>query len=437
MTATRPRIHWVSPLPPAETDIAHYTARLLPALAELADVVLWTDADAWDGTLERHATVRRFDPQAHAPLDLAALGGGVSAIEAVFLNIGNSWLFHAGILRIARQIPACVVLHDIGLQDLAWMMMDNGLMGHDPYRVEMARWYGPDGARAAERVLGRTSVPAVEAVRFPMFEIALPRAVSALVHTRSAFEAVAARDVLPAYQLDLPFDPGPPQSAGRDRGGPLRLVQFGYIAPNRRLDQVLDALAAASATVDFTFEIFGSLWDPAHVARRIGDLGLGGRVRIRGFVPEADLDAALSAAHLVFNLRAPTMGEASGSQLRIWRAAAASVVTDHGWYADLPEGTAFKVARAGDRRSLAELLGRIATDRGLVEEVGAAGRARLEAVHRTEHYARGLIEIAGRHRQDAREALLARALGDQVSGLRRRRDRAAAQLARLIDEASD
>ena len=46
-----PTIHWVSPLPPAATDIGHYTLRILHDLTKLANVVLWTDASKWDPNL--------------------------------------------------------------------------------------------------------------------------------------------------------------------------------------------------------------------------------------------------------------------------------------------------------------------------------------------------------------------------------------------------
>ena len=35
-------LNWFSPLPPEQTDIAHYTARIAPALMRRFDVVFWT-----------------------------------------------------------------------------------------------------------------------------------------------------------------------------------------------------------------------------------------------------------------------------------------------------------------------------------------------------------------------------------------------------------
>ena len=74
--------------------------------------------------------------------------------------------------------------------------------------------------------------------------------------------------------------------------------------------QILEALAPLRDEVPFRFDIMGHVWDEAYVMRRVDELGLQGRVSILGFVSEARLDAALASAHLVFNLRHPTMGEA-------------------------------------------------------------------------------------------------------------------------------
>ena len=127
-------------------------------------------------------------------------------------------------------------------------------------------------------------------------------------------------------------------------------MQFGYIGPNRRLEQILEALSELTESMDFSFSIFGKLWDADRIYKTIRDLGLSGRVEVRGFVQEAILDSELRRADVVFNLRYPTMGEASGSQLRIWNAGAASIVTKDGWYGSLPDDTVFSAPNRFGKR---------------------------------------------------------------------------------------
>lgn len=427
MPDQRPRIHWVSPLPPAETDIAHYTRRILPELAERADLTLWTDAETWDAGLESVCPVRHLDPHRVLPGQMRPAGSHGDRPGTVFINIGNAWCFHAGLLALARRIPSVIVLHDLALQEMFCDAVHHGLLARDGYLASMRRWYGEDGWNAAQQVLrGRQS--AVElGQRFPGFELTMENAAAVLTHTPAASQAVAASGLLPAYRLDLPFRATGPAPGGRFMQGPLRLVQFGHIGPNRRLEQVLEALADMGPGFDFVLDIAGKVWNPDLIDARCEALGIAGKVRRHGYVPEAELDALLGRAHLVFNLRHPTMGEASGSQLRIWNAAAASVVTDQGWYHHLPEDTVFRVPVEGEVAALRTLLERLDKDRTIGQSLGAAGYARLVEHHGPAEYADGIVEVARASESDTRDAVLARAARRLLSrspehtGLARRR----------------
>lgn len=412
MSEPAPRIHWVSPLPPQQTDIAHYTRRILPELCERASVVLWTDAERWDRELEIFAPVRRFNANAAVPMDMRSLMPGPGGGEAIFFHVGNSWVFHSGIVTMARRMPGLIVLHDLAIQELLRDMVFNELLAAGDYQAEMVRWHGVSGAEDARRVFAHGPVATDILENKPLFEAVLGRAVSVLCHTGPAFEAVSARRFVPAYHLELPFGIGPDTPSTRAHDGPLKLVQFGHIGRNRRLEQVLETLSTLTHEIDFAFDIYGKVWDEAFVMRKAEALRLGGRVRIHGFVEEPVLDQALREAHLVFNLRYPTMGEASGSQLRIWNAAALAAVTDLGWYAGLPAGTVARIPLDGEAAALADLLRKLNADRRYGEAIGAAGRRRLIEHHSPALYADGIVAIARRHAADARAALLSQAARD-------------------------
>lgn len=405
----KPRVHWISPLPPAETDIAHYTARILPELAEQCDLVLWTDAPTWDRTLESHCEVRRLDPDRMTPADFARAGCNPGGPDALFIHIGNSWVFHSGLLRLARRMPSIIVLHDLALQEMLFESMANHRLPEQTYVSEMERWNGVRGRELAQDMLARRIRPLDVATWMPGFEITLDKAAAVLAHTPAAYEA-AVNSGMPAYLLDLPFRPSSQApSAQRVKDGPLKLVQFGYIGLNRRLEQVLEALAPLRDEVDWRFDIMGNVWDPAYLMGRAAELGIAERVQIHGFVAEPVLDAKLAEAHLVFNLRFPTMGEASGSQLRIWNASAAAVVTDLGWYGSLPDEAVFKIPLEGEQAALQSLMRRIAEDRSLCAKVGAAGRAQLELCHTPARYAQGIRHVAQQMARDTSTAIKARA----------------------------
>lgn len=407
MSATKPRVHWVSPLPSAQTDIAHYTARILPELAAATDLTLWTDAPTWDRDLHSLARVRYLDPERIRPRDFAQAGRGQGDLgtgpEAVFVNIGNAWPFHAGFLRLVQCLPAIIVLHDMAIQELCFDAMERDLFDRATYEAAMYRWHGQPGLDGVHAVYKGEMTESDLAHRFPGFEVALPRAISVLTHTPVARDAVrVALPDLPVYLQGLPFCPGPrPADLPRSRIGGLRLVQFGYTGPNRRLQNVLEALSAVRDDVPFHLDVMGRLWDPSYIRDRINALGLSQHVTLHGFVPEPKLDAYLAAAHLVFNLRNPTMGEASGSQMRIWNAGAAAVVTDQGWYADLAAGTAFKIDAVREVPALIQLLRQLSADTEMGRATGRAGRAQLEAAHTPARYATRVAQIAAQFSADA------------------------------------
>lgn len=404
----KPRVHWVSPLPPARTDIAHYTARIAAALAEETDLILWTDAPDWDPALQKICPVAQLDPERVLPRDFAAIRPGHRGPEAIFIQMGNSWVFHTGLLRLARRIPAIVVLHDLAIQEMLLDAINHSVFDPETYRGAMAQWYGHDGEAAAKDLLaGR--IPASELGRkMPGFEIWLDKAIATLTHTAVAQSAAEARGHVPNFLHELPFQPAAtPPNPARAMQGPLRLAQFGHIGRNRRLEEILEVLSSLKERLNFRFDLMGRLWDQDYIEGRIAKLGLNEHVHMHGFVAEAALDARLRQAHLVFNLRHPTMGEASGSQLRIWNAAAAAVVTDQGWYRDVPDDTVFKIQVNGEADTLRDLLLKIDQDRALSPQVGQAGWAQLNARHTPERYAETIAEIARNAPLLTQRALLA------------------------------
>jgi glycosyltransferase involved in cell wall biosynthesis len=174
------------------------------------------------------------------------------------------------------------------------------------------------------------------------------------------------------------------------------LVVFGYLAPNRRLEQLFEALGTMPEVDSFQVDVFGDLWDKKRVLESAAKFNLTSRVNLHGFVPDEDLDRALTAADLAVNLRYPTMGEASGSQLRCWSNGLASIVTRVGWYATLPEDLVAFVRPESEIADIQIHLRELLLNPSKFVAMGERGRRLLGAEHSTESYARSIVELAGR-----------------------------------------
>lgn len=401
------RINWFSPLPPAHTEIAHSTARLLPALASAAEVTLWTDQELWLPELEKYATIRRFDA---ASIDWGAL----NSVDATFYNIGNNSQFHSEIWRVCRRHPGFAVMHDVFLHDS---------VSHDcrvrndraAYLDLMQEAYGALGRRDAEwhwdGVLPLDKMSRV----YSCTPYILRGSLGAIVHSRMAWHALRRESQLPVVLAPLPY-PARNLPQPHTGGPPWRIVVFGYFGANRCLEQILTALAYLDNRRLFRLHIYGELNEnAATVARLTQSMQLEGSVVVHGFVPEGKLDAALANAHLAVNLRYPTKGEASASQLRIWSHGVPSLVTRIGWYAEVPPDTVAFVRPDFMVEDICACLQAYAADAEPFLEMGMNGYRYLAAHHSPARYAAQIAEIASgmaSHRRGLTRAEFAQRAGE-------------------------
>jgi hypothetical protein len=112
-------------------------------------------------------------------------------------------------------------------------------------------------------------------------------------------------------------------------------------------------------------------------------------------VTGSELDAALRQTDLVVNMRDPSMGEASGSQLHLWQYGLASLVTQRAWYATLPEDTVAFVRPEHEVVDIQEHLAEFLRDPEFYRAIGRNGRRYVMEHHSMEKYVAGLLEVAG------------------------------------------
>lgn len=428
------RINWFSPLPPARTDIANYTARVLPELAARAEVVLLTDRDCWDRALESYAEVRHF--RGHEE-DWIELNRG----DCTFYNIGNDADFHVDIWKTSLRHAGIVILHDLRLHNFF-----EGFFYHHlnrdvkQYLAVMQRYYGTRGRRDGERWWSSLLPIDVMNERYPLTEFALAGAMAAVVHSSASREARSGV-AIPFHELPLPYSPSPrcPGVPTARAGGPIRLVLFGHLGRNRRLDTILDVLAGLPARERFHLDIYGRVEHEADLHAAVCQRGVERVVTYHSFVPEDVLEQALDNADLALNLRYPTAGEASGSQLRIWDHALPSLVSRTGWYAELPEGCVGYVDPQREHDDLRRHLLALATDPAPYQRMGQLGQQVLRQVHRPDRYVEKLLELtalASLNRREAGADRLAARLGQESAALMSPLRARAAQpaLAQLVHE---
>ncbi len=384
------KINWFSPLPPAKTDIANYTLRLLPSLLELTEVELWTTNPEYDQSINQLTSVRVYNIN-----DLP--WKTIHQADINFYNIGNNREFHQSIWEISQQCPGIVILHDLKIQEF-FCGIYQAKQDKAGYLKQLRDYYGPDAQKIGElfwqgEISGRFMIE-----NFPLTPAALNQAKAVICHSHYAYRTLMERASSLVGYIPLPYSSSDrltktsPEFIQSSKT-PYQLILFGFISTNRRLGTILDALAKFPQRLLFRLDIYGEIWDLPLIQQRIHDLELAEIITIRGFVPEADLEQALSQADLAFNLRYPTMGEASASQLRIWSHGLPSFVTPIGWYAELPENTVAYVRLDHEMEDIHYHLNNYLAHPETYQDIGKMGQQWLKEHHNPDSCAAAIVEF--------------------------------------------
>jgi len=408
------KLNWFSPVPPAPSAVALHNAVVLPELSRRATVTVWVHQTTWSPELEDYARVSRYDPD-NVPW------AEINSADASIYHLGNEPNFHGPIWRVNRQHPGVVVLHDLGLQYLFAILAlnDRGLI-REEYRQMMAFHYPDGGARLAEAFLNGEYGVEELCESCPLTLAALENATAVGVHTQIGSSLIESVTTLPVKYVPLATEHHQPSSSSdaKPDDGLRRIIMFGFIGTNRRLESVLQVLRDFPEKHRFCLDVYGKVSDETPVRHMIDDFGLREIVTIHGFVPELELATALTRSDLALNLRDPTMGEASVSQLQIWQHALPSLVTDTGWYSTLPKDTVAMVGRESELQDIENHLSNLLREPETYRAIGRNGRRHVEEHHTVDAYVGSLLELVDaslRARPSQAVSRIARRAGRAIS----------------------
>jgi glycosyltransferase involved in cell wall biosynthesis len=358
-----PRVLHVGPLPPTPSGVADYAADLLPRLAGLVDLAVAVADDApapgWPGFLRRS----EVDPDAY---------------DTRLYQLGNHRC-HADALAMSLEWPGVVVLHDAVLHHLyADALLARGRVG--AYAREAGFAGGvPALQRALEAALGLAAPAWYDQ---PMIARAVGAATGVIVHSEFARRAVLgaaprARVTTIHHGVAAPVETPEP-------GGPFTVGVFGGLTPEKRIGSVVRAMARLP---DARLRLVGA---PSP--------GLPADAPSTGRVTLDEMERLIDGCHVCVQLRWPTAGEASGAALRCLRRGRPTIVSDVGWFAELPDEAVVKLPAGLAESDEADLLGdTLRALRADPERRAALGRAaRAHCAERTwdgaaAAYARALV----------------------------------------------
>jgi len=343
------RLAYFSPVPPQRTGIADYSADLLPELATLADITLFSDS------APRHIESMSSDITVRCPQDFQELRWNY---DMALYQVGNS-LLHTGIYAAATRNPGIVVLHDYTLHHFV-ASVTAGKGDFPKYLREMTLELGMEGARRAWEIKNGAPTPVYD---IPLTAGLIGRSMGILVHSEYAQQLVVLRhprNRVARISQPIPLPPLLGKSYLRTKLGIPReafvVITCGIDTPEKRIEVVSDALDA------FREHHPGTIWlksggKAAEAAAKATTDSLRDWVIDVGYVDSLQkLSDYLMASDVCINLRHPTSGETSASCLRAMASGTPVVVSDEGWYRELPIDCCPRVVHNGTETAQLEAI---------------------------------------------------------------------------------
>lgn len=376
----RPRLAFISPLPPEKTGIAAYSAMLLPELARYYEIEVVTDQpvveDAW---IEANFPIR----------SVAWFRENHQRYARCLYQVGNS-AFHQHMFDLLQAFPGVITLHDFYLVNVKGHM---DVTGYKEATL-MQALYASHGYSALHLLVNEDYSSVMKA--YPANKRALDSARGVVVH--SHFPKQLAQqwygEDYPEHWKVIPLVRAPKRHNSRAEARRLLgvsaddiiICSFGMLAPSKQNQRLLNAWLASPLSHNphcklvFVGELGGREYAPA-IQQIIHSAAAKARIQITGFASQEDYDNWLAAADVAVQLRTDTRGETSAAILDCLASGLPTIFNAYGSAAEIPDGLAIKLPGEFADAELGAALERVLGDKALRRTLAEAGRAHLQRHH--------------------------------------------------------
>ncbi|MBZ5723372.1 MAG: glycosyltransferase [Acidobacteriia bacterium] len=349
-------VGFCSPLPPAHSGVADYSAALLTELRRHGQV---------------EVAPRRCD--------------------VALYHLGNNAL-HAEIYRRALAEPGVVVLHDAVLHHFLLGQLD------EPSCIEEFVYNYGEWNRGLARELWRGRAASAADRRYfdyPMLKRIAERARVVVVHNPAAARAVAAhapgaRVVEIPHLFKMPALPSDGEAARyRQRlgvaPGAFLFGVFGYLRESKRLLTVLEAFAEVRREAPHSALLVAGRFASTDLERAVAPLLSAPGVVRRPFLEEREFWLAAQAVDACINLRYPAAGETSGIAIRFMGIGKPVLLTEAAECSRFPQDACVRIEPGlAERESLRQHMVLLTLMTEVARAIGQRGAGHVRAHHRVE-----------------------------------------------------
>lgn len=337
----RPRLAYLSPLPPERSGISDYSAELLPELATYYRIeVIISQPDASDPWIQANCAIR----------DVAWFRRNAHQFDRVLYHFGNSE-FHSHMFNLLEEVPGVVVLHDFFLSGIVSHMDVHGVRPHGWARA-LVQAHGWNALQARDMANDPNEV----VWAYPCNLEVLQNSFGLIIHSdysrllaQEWYGPAAAGDWRVIPHLRVPVLASDRAAARHCLGiaeEEFLVCSFGLLGPHKCNQRLLEAWLTSSLSKNPQCQLVfvGENEKGEYGVRLLAKIRASNqsrRIRITGWVDVETFRHWLSAADLGVQLRARSRGETSGTVLDCMNYGLATIVNAHGSIQDLPHDAVY------------------------------------------------------------------------------------------------
>ena len=356
VTAHRPRLAYISPLPPEQSGIADYSSELLPELAKHYDVeVVVAQKEVVDPWILANCPIR----------DVNWFRDNADYFDRVLYHFGNS-PFHGHMFELLAEIPGIVVLHEFFLSHIVGHL---DYLGFQPFGWTRALAHAHGWPAVQARYQAEDCADVIW--KYPCNFAVLQQSLGVIVHSeyqQRLAESWYGKGAADQWEV-IPLLRIPATKANRNaarrrlglKGNKFVVCSFGMMGPTKLNHRLLSAWldSPLSKDVECHLVFVGQNHDGVYgfeQMRAIKGCPAAERIKITGRVGADVYRDWLFAADVGVQLRTLSRGETSAAVLDCMNYGLATIVNANGSMADLPNGAVWMLPDAFSDEELVEAL---------------------------------------------------------------------------------
>lgn len=336
---TKPKILYASPFWPMKSGISEYSEALIWGLSAYFEITIIID----DYILENKKIKDEFK------IIKYSLNKVYDKYEFIIYNMGNNPFYHSYIYNMMQNNPGYVILHDFVLYYLTvgYYGRKNKLF-QKIYELE-----GVNGIQIVkDSLFNEESQDLLQhkliSTKLPLNSEILKLSKGVFVHSYYTKKLIENENIkVPIYVIKLPQTLPEREKALSDKkylnqkynipDNAFIIGSAGFIAPSKQNEIVCKAVKEYN-NMHKEKIYYVMIGEGNYVDNLLDDY-----IIKTGFINNEDFINVINSCDLIFNLRYPYNGESSSTLIQCMDFGKLCVVTDVGWFGELPDDTVIKV----------------------------------------------------------------------------------------------